>query len=588
MIDGFDPEDIRNYNVIYNDMLAYSGGHLGQDLRKKGYDLIILNFPVAGTKKIEKDKTDIDIPLINGTRRDGGTDYIERNAFLLVKLIQTLNERLRQNGSGEKLVIVGPSMGGQISRYALAYMEKKEAEGVANMNHNTKLWISFDSPHEGANIPLAGQRSMIYLGFITGNQEARINYFSKLGNPASKQMLIEQFDVIGNELDNGYNYSITSRQNGSAPFFQTYYNNLKSNGISGSNGWPTKLKKIALVNGSGSGNKVWSENQEFLSVVGRMTFLNIRVLGMYCSFLPTYGQSSRIFRGWRSLSFEDDFNVTNINPKGSMDNVPGGLFNTAKELQEGYNDGFAKVKPKVKPLWNTLLDNNSFIPTISALGFKNSNFDWSLPVNNRNLAQTGEIYFDDYFTPVNNESHVTLTPQNIAWLNTWLDKVKNDTLSASECHIPWNSLKLTGIASVCSDPVTYTIENLPDCANVQWSVHPDLSIVNQNNKSITVKISSPLFLVMDGWIQADIENPNTFDTKTLIKNDIIIWKPGITKTETLISGNLQTWGGEVEIPFELLNYGAKNVTWEASDYWNRQCKELTLHSFLVKMQVVRL
>lgn len=379
MIDGFDAGDGRNYEEIYYDMLAYSGGHLGKELRKKGYDLIILNFPVAGTKSDEQGKTNIDIPLINGNRRDGGTDYIERNAFLLVKLIQTLNERLRQNGSNEKLVIVGPSMGGQISRYALAYMEKKEAEGFANMKHNTKLWISFDSPHEGANIPLAGQRSMIYLGFITGNQEARQNYFSKLGNPASKQMLIEQFDIASYDNGSSYDYTIIPRQNGSSPFHQTYYNNLKINGVSGSNGWPTQLKKIALLNGSGNGNKIWSENQEFLNVVGRVTFLNIRVLGMYCNFMPIYGQNNRIFRGWRSFNFEDDFYVTNINPKGSMDNVPGGLFNTAKELQEGYNEGFAKVRPiEVKPLWNTLLENNSFIPTISALGFKNSNFDWSL------------------------------------------------------------------------------------------------------------------------------------------------------------------------------------------------------------------
>ena len=144
LIDGFDPGDERDYTEIYSKQLVYNGNvYLGEELRKKGYDVIILNFPVAGgpkekitidgppmlpsSYKVEKLYPDFPngIPKINGTiTRDGGADYIERNAFLLVKLIQSVNDSLRNNGSNEKLVLVGPSMGGLISRYALAYMEK--------------------------------------------------------------------------------------------------------------------------------------------------------------------------------------------------------------------------------------------------------------------------------------------------------------------------------------------------------------------------------------------------------------------------------------------------------------------------------
>jgi hypothetical protein len=56
----------------------------------------------------------------NGNDIDGGSDYIQRNAFTLVKLIDTINGMKASNA--DSLIIVGPSMGGLISRYALTYM----------------------------------------------------------------------------------------------------------------------------------------------------------------------------------------------------------------------------------------------------------------------------------------------------------------------------------------------------------------------------------------------------------------------------------------------------------------------------------
>lgn len=61
-------------------------------------------------------------PYLLPVYQDHGGDYIERNAFTLVKLIQQTNAQLQANGSTEKLVIVGASAGGLVSRYALAYM----------------------------------------------------------------------------------------------------------------------------------------------------------------------------------------------------------------------------------------------------------------------------------------------------------------------------------------------------------------------------------------------------------------------------------------------------------------------------------
>ena len=93
--------------------------------------------------------------------------------------------RITEMIQNEKLVITGSSMGGQVVRYALAYMEKH------NMNHNTRLYISQDSPHLGANIPLGVQDFLDYNATILHNADARESMDRKLDNPAAREMLLQ-------------------------------------------------------------------------------------------------------------------------------------------------------------------------------------------------------------------------------------------------------------------------------------------------------------------------------------------------------------------------------------------------------------
>ena len=99
IMDGFDPQDNNKYYNIYEDYLSYGTNpsiKLGDELRDKGYDVIILNFPklgsiIDGVNGVPS----INVPnnvKVNGTtttvnkfERDGGTDYMERNAFILEK-----------------------------------------------------------------------------------------------------------------------------------------------------------------------------------------------------------------------------------------------------------------------------------------------------------------------------------------------------------------------------------------------------------------------------------------------------------------------------------------------------------------------
>jgi len=182
VVDGFDPGDERDAKNLYDTYLNnQSRGKLGDNLRAVGYDIIVLNFPkyTVGTRTIT-------LPIIGNytinIERDGGADYIERNARVLMALINHVNTTKSGN---EKLVVIGPSMGGLISRYALAYMEQN------NMLHQTRLWLSFDSPHKGANIPLGDQEFLNYYADSSPQVENNLN--EKINSVAAKQMLVHHY-----------------------------------------------------------------------------------------------------------------------------------------------------------------------------------------------------------------------------------------------------------------------------------------------------------------------------------------------------------------------------------------------------------
>ena len=122
-------------------------------------------------------------------------------------------------------------------------MEKQQALGVPNMNHNCRLWVSFDSPHDGANIPMTVQETLRFFGIEGGQVKAKDAYQNQLRSPAARQMLIEQLDG----------------QNSTASFNQTYYNNLRSNGLAGSNGFPMNLRKVTLLNGTGNSRQTYGD-----------------------------------------------------------------------------------------------------------------------------------------------------------------------------------------------------------------------------------------------------------------------------------------------------------------------------------------
>jgi len=535
ILDGYDPGDGRK---IYQQSIGYN-----QD-KKSLYELMYYdpdnNVQTNNNENLvnilRSSSYGFDVTLVNFPN---GTDYVERNAMALVALLQRENTKLTANGSTEKITIIGPSMGGLVSRYALAYMEKN------NIPHNTKLWVSFDSPHLGANIPIGAQENLYFYGYNGRQDAAKIKFDENFRSPAARQMLIEQLDGLHEATP--YPSTLWSNsingQNNNTPFRQQFQSNLNSNGLSGSNGFPQNLRKIALINGTTNGTKTNNAGNKFLElaaftiikygqIFGTPIQTKIKVATINDSFLTSPFSTGQTFSGKVTIKRVGGIEVhngsvtrTNNNPRGSMDVVQGGTFNTQGIIKDEFTLALNDAVDSQE--WRTYLPNHAFIPSVSSLAFKNPNFDWSTAIN-RNLVcdpLNKEIYFDTYFAPSTNQEHVFVSADNVKWLIKELQGIPQAP------NFPIQDGSLTGPATVCKNTnATFTISDIckvpsPVIFTNQngnsingWSVQGNLAIVSSTPYSVTVQATTNTG--GDGKVIATFQNGQTLEKTVHIGSPI--------------------------------------------------------------------
>lgn len=242
VVEGFDPENEFNYTRLINTANVGSinrvinlGNNLtlNQAIEDEDYDLVFVDF-------------------------EDSTTHIQRNAYMLEAVIDWVND---QKVGNEQNVVLGMSMGGLVARYALRHME------LNSENHDTRLYISHDSPHQGANVPLAYQAMVrhlvdeaIAIPIFFGIWDFNLAYLSNefpdlqdgldlLQSPAAQQMLIYQLQGTGD------NVSINNNTMQSA--FLAEYSNM---------GYPQQngIRNIAIANGSECGTPLGFANNATL------------------------------------------------------------------------------------------------------------------------------------------------------------------------------------------------------------------------------------------------------------------------------------------------------------------------------------
>jgi len=398
IVDGFDPNDTRNIAGMYS-ALDYNGTNVADILRAEGFDFVFLNFPVYTRAS-------------DNVVVDAGSDYIQRNAMVLTELITQINS---QKVGNEELVIVGPSMGGLISRYALRYMEQN------NLDHETRLYISWDSPHKGANIPIEIQYLINYMANVNGgNADLQAAIASTLNSPASKEMLIDHFSA---HLQSGS----TFEQDGSillpigaANFRDAFQAELDAMGF------PQQTRNIAISNGSWTGATNGTPGMEILNHTFDVPSVANTTIDIELHFAPAANQNIEVtsavtvFANIITLA-SFDARAQSFGYTDGLDSAPGGKYDMQSFL------GGVQGNPLLTELIDNLQQSDfCFIPTISAMAIDNED-DWYASID----TDSHVIPFADWFIPNVNENHVTLTTSNVDFI---LQEIRNGQASVLDTN----------------------------------------------------------------------------------------------------------------------------------------------------------
>jgi hypothetical protein len=485
LLDGFDPGDARNITGIYS-LLNYgtSGQNLGDMVRAQGYDVIILNFPTytrTGTT----------------TSVDGGVDYIQRNAMILVELINQINA---QKVGTAKNVVIGPSMGGLISRYALRYMEQH------SLNHDTRLYISFDAPHKGANVPIGYQHLFNYMGFgPVGDVSLQGLVNGMLKSPAGREMLIDQFEGHLNSSltapSNTYEFLTTPNAAlqpvGCPNFrnaFQTELNTM---------GFPTTTRNVAIANGAGNSAMTGTPGMVVMNHTFNISSTQRAIINL--NYTPSIAQNAievSHFKGQQWILFwitgYESF-AKSMAPSytDGLDTAPGGKFdmNSIASIATG-NAILTEF------LNNLTISYFDFIPVWSSMAVSNSTNLYAP------ITSTSVTPFITSSVPTTNENHVTLTDANVAY-------------ALSEIIIPLATTQNTALTSLwISNPVknsvqintSYSIEN----ASITITDVLGKTIFSVLNETINGSLEIPVSL-SNGVYLITIQNENGSVTKKIVK-----------------------------------------------------------------------
>ncbi|MBP6557158.1 MAG: T9SS type A sorting domain-containing protein, partial [Flavobacterium sp.] len=478
LVDGFDPGDSRNIAAFYTSLNYGTGQNLADYLRTLGFDIVLVNFPNYTRPN-------------STTVVDGGVDFIQRNAFVLVEVINQINA---QKVGAQKNVIIGPSMGGLISRYALRYMEMNA------LNHDTRLYISFDSPHQGANVPIGFQHLFNYMAYgPLGNAAAQPLVDGLIKSPAARQMLIDHMEghlQTGSAFE--FNTASASLVPTGAPNFRTAFQEELN-----TMGFPTTVRNVSISNGAGNGIMNYTPDFEVMNHTFNVTSTQRAIINL--RFTPSANQTNQVsrFRGqtylftWFTV-YESLANSKAPTYTDGLDTAPGGRFDMS---------GF-QADLGTDPLLTEFFDNLNadyftFIPTWSSMAISGTNNLYT-PVTGTSVTP-----FVASSIPTVNENHVTLNESNVAFA---LNEIINGALATTNPAFETLWIK-NPMENTIEINASYTIEN----ANVTVTDMLGKTIYQSKNNTISGTFEIPLTLTKGVYL-INIDNENGSVTKKIIKD----------------------------------------------------------------------
>jgi len=474
LVEGFDPENSFNF-LSYRDgnvalavpvNINFPGQTLAQALEANNYDLVFLNY-------------------------GNGGDDIKRNAYLLENIIQWVNQQTAAAGSTQKNVVIGVSMGGIVARYALRDME------LRNVNHNTRLYASIDSPHQGANVPLGFQAAVKFLGglnffgiSLTGSNPQLARALNGVNSPAATQMLTYQLSGQGSSIA----FNNTSYNN--------FYNEYKTMGMPRLWG----IRNIAVANGSEcaqtqytpyslmlTGNGTQNINYLINLLTGPLQTLTIDPFALFTGLITTKSDV-KIDMAIRSLPNQQSLPIMNFRLYYRKEILFGLITSTSDLINFTYNspasllpldsnpggafdiNNFASIPTSISIIGlTTPLTRFSFIPTTSSLDIGGGTqpivaadylraYSTAAPP-----AAPKNVPFNNFFSnPLSNEIHPQLTTRNGNWLFLELQGTPQVFSCNYLCANTDVAPSILGPDPLCTSG-TFTLANATPSAPVAWT-----------------------------------------------------------------------------------------------------------------------
>jgi hypothetical protein len=503
-LDGFDPTNTRKVWDIYNSRINREFREngvkkkFGRELDSLGYDVIIYDYDEVGVNR-------------------GGAGLIENNALAFEVFLDSLYTRY-QSTMVQDFIIIAPSMGAMIARYALADMEKK------NIPHHTRTFISFDGPHQGGQVPLGVQRM---IDLVT--QYGGMRVFKTVKNAihqsnAAKQMLVHH-SYTGSETIEPH------------PFRTKFLSNL-----SNVNQYPANLRKVAVVNGNSSGIKKSQPqpDNDLLTACEKEFELEIVKIDPTCTDcdvvrIKTYTQTestrckamdfainnkTKLFKlVFGGLRYKEESVYTQSFNNQSYDIAPGGNFGADAEFNldefSSFFETFRKITSKNLDIPLNKLPWQNFMPTVSSV-------DYTFPNQPYNLNKSfvgidlkkcaGTTPFDEVYAPTDKDLGHARNDERL--INGFRHEIYD--LPSNDCGPNCQNYEtLTGTIRASSPDVfraekaiflqpnfsVTSSSNVVFCATIGCPPAPTFQIYNDKNKN---SLNSTFSLC--------VEDPFSFDT----------------------------------------------------------------------------
>ncbi|WP_430409154.1 T9SS type A sorting domain-containing protein [Kordia sp.] len=397
MVMGYNPANIENFVSL---ITKYNTNGYLDELHSRNFDVIVIRFGY-------------------------GADRIENQALLVKDIVKTINQRKFNNGSYIENHITGYSSGALVGRMALKMMETEYAASPSvDKLHHSRLLISYDGEHKGANIPLAAQHSLIsilenpqwYLP-ATGVLSLLEHYFL-ISSPMAKDFLAYHYTQTGDAgspTQNPHPFFIDARSKYTSDYYYQpapydkpgSYPILRNIGISDGADRPEDSNHII---GALPDNATMLEIDKHVGFLGwdRHNFMEWRpVDGAGHMVFRRFFRKKPIFTGdWAYNVLLDEEKHVNAS-SWNIDGVQGshvGLYNTVRNITKAT---FLQFSPAID-----IASTDCFLPTSSALDINVSGqFEYDLRANNL-LRETPSSQTTQYGYPsiVHGAGQYSITP----------------------------------------------------------------------------------------------------------------------------------------------------------------------------------